>query len=111
MVKRKWVIIWDNEAKYSLKEIYKYIKKKESIAVARKVKGGIVAKVKNLKIFPEKYSEEEYAVDESGNILSVSIWSYKIIYEVEPPKILILDIFHTSRYPGRITGMIRKRRK
>lgn len=111
MVKRGWVIIWDDHAKYSLKDIYEYIKKEESVRVARKVRKGIVDKVKDLKVLPEKFSEEEYAEDESGNIRSVPIWSYKIIYEVKYPRIMILDIFHSSRYPGRIKRIIQKRKK
>lgn len=53
MVKKKLDIIWDDEAKKSLRSIYSYIKKRESIDVANKVRNEIVARSKSLSDFPE----------------------------------------------------------
>lgn len=58
MVKHKLRIIWDNEAKKSLKHIYHYIQKKESNEIARKVRNKIVTETKSLNEFPEKFQEE-----------------------------------------------------
>jgi len=43
MVKKKLKIIWNDEAKYALKSIYNYIKKRESEDRARKVRSEIAA--------------------------------------------------------------------
>lgn len=99
MVKKKLGIIWDDEAKKSLRSIYHYIKKRESIEVAKKVRNEIVAQSKSLSDFPEKFEEEPNLKDEPGNYCYKVIWSYKIIYEITSKAILILDIFHTSRDP------------
>jgi plasmid stabilization system protein ParE len=102
MVKRKLGIVWGDEAKDALKSIYKYIKKRESIEKAKKVRNEIVASAKDLNIFPEKFAEDPHLKNEPGNYRFKVIWSYKIIYEVTPEIILILDVFHTSRDPENI---------
>lgn len=102
MVKRKLKIIWDNEAKKSLQNIYNYIKGRESIEVAKKVRNIIFTQAKSLHDFPEKFEREHHLEDEVGNFRYKVIWSYKIIYEVTEESIFILDIFHTSRDPSEI---------
>lgn len=102
MVKRKLKIIWDNEAKKSLQNIYNYIKGRESIEVAKKVRNKIFTQAKSLHDFPEKFEREHHLEDEVGNFRYKVIWSYKIIYEVTEESIFILDIFHTSRNPSEI---------
>lgn len=82
MVKKKLKIIWNDEAKYALKSIYNYIKKRESEDRARKVRSEIAASAQNLNIFPEKFVEDPYLEDELGNYRFKVIWSYKIIYEI-----------------------------
>ena len=100
MVKKKLKVIWNNEAKYALRNIYNYIKKRESAETAKKVRDEIVASAKNLNVFPKKFAEDPYLKDEPGNYRFKVIWSYKIIYEVTPEVIMVLDVFHTSRDPG-----------
>lgn len=102
MVKRKLKIIWDNEAKKSLQNIYNYIKGRESIEAAKKVRNKIFTQAKTLQDFPEKFEREHHLEDEVGNFRYKVIWSYKIIYEVTEESIFILDIFHTSRDPSEI---------
>jgi plasmid stabilization system protein ParE len=97
MVRKKLLIIWDNEAKRSLRSIYDYLKTKESIPVAKKVRNEILMQSRSLGQFPEKFAEEPNLKKEAGNFRFKVIWSYKIIYEVSDETILILDIFHTSR--------------
>jgi plasmid stabilization system protein ParE len=100
MVRRaKLKIIWDNEAKRSLRSIYDYLKHKESIRVARKVRDEIVNQTKSLNQFPEKFVQEPLLKNERGNFRYKVIWSYKIIYEITSSSILVIDIFHTSRNP------------
>jgi plasmid stabilization system protein ParE len=104
MVKKKLKIIWDNEAKKSLRNIYNHIKSRESIEVAKKVRNEISSQAKSLNDFPERFEKEHNLDDEPGNYRYKVIWSYKIIYEITKEAIYILDIFHTSRDPSNIRG-------
>ncbi|MEQ9286100.1 MAG: type II toxin-antitoxin system RelE/ParE family toxin [Cyclobacteriaceae bacterium] len=104
MVKKKLRIIWNDEAKNALKSIYNYIKREESADRAKKVRTEIVESARNLNVFPEKFAEDPYLKDEPGNYRFKVIWSYKIIYEITPETIMILDVFHTSRNPDDISG-------
>jgi len=92
MVNKKMEVIWDDEAKKSLRNIYYYIKDNQSIEVAKKVRDRIVSQTNTLNIFPEKFEREHNLEDEVGNFRSMVIWSYKIIYEVTAQAIYILDI-------------------
>jgi plasmid stabilization system protein ParE len=105
MVKRKLKINWDNEAKKSLRNIYNYIKGRESVEVAKKVRNEISSQAKFLNDFPEKFEKEHNLDDGFGNYRYKVIWSYKIIYEITKEAIYILDIFHTSRDPSNIRGL------
>jgi len=102
MVKKEPSIIWGNEAKHALRNIYNYIKKRESAERAKMVRDEIVGSAKNLNVFPEKFVEDPYLKDEPENYRFKVIWSYKIIYEVTPDTITVLDVFHTSRNPSNI---------
>ena len=102
MVKKKVNIIWDNEAKKALRNIYNYIKGRESTGVAKKVRDAIFSQTQSLNDFPEKFEKEHLLKDEQGNYHYKVIWSYKIIYEVTKEAIYVLDIFHTSRDPSNI---------
>jgi plasmid stabilization system protein ParE len=102
MVKKRMKIIWDDEAKKSLRNIYNYIKGRESIDVAKRVRNEISSQAKSLNDFPEKFEREHHLEDELGNYRHKVIWSYKIIYEVTTEAIYILDIFHTSRDPSNV---------
>jgi plasmid stabilization system protein ParE len=55
MVKQIYNVIWDNEAKESLKKIYNYIKDRESIDQARKVRDEIRDLAKSLVSMPSKF--------------------------------------------------------
>jgi|694.fasta_scaffold04727_18 plasmid stabilization system protein ParE len=105
MVKKRLKVIWDNEAKQSLKSIYYYIKQRESQAQAVRVRKKIVELAKSLSSFPEKFAEEPNLKSQKGNYRFKTIWSYKIIYEVTSEAILVLDIFHTIRNPKTISEL------
>jgi plasmid stabilization system protein ParE len=107
MVRKKGLkIIWDDEAKKSLRSIYEYIKTRESANAAKRVRNTIVKQTKDLSLFPEKFAIEPTLENLEGNFRFKVIWSYKIIYEVTPDSILVLDIFHSSRDPLNIRKMI-----
>jgi plasmid stabilization system protein ParE len=103
---KKLKVIWDDEAKKSLRNIYFYIKNRESQTQAIRVRKKIVEQAKTLSSFPEKFVEEPNLKSERGNYRFKVIWSYKIIYEITPEAIIVLDIFHTSRDPQLISKLI-----
>lgn len=102
MVKRNYKVIWEDQAKASLFSIYTYIKKRESAAQARKVSNEIRDLVKSLGFMPHKYVEDPFLKDEPGDIRFKVIWNYKIVYEITQDRVIILDIFHTSRDPSNL---------
>ncbi len=99
-MRKKLNIVWDNEAKKSLRTIFLYIKNRESLAQAIRVRKKITEQARALSLFPEKFVEEFNLKSEKGNYRFKAIWSYKIIYEVTSETIFVLDIFHTSRDPN-----------
>jgi plasmid stabilization system protein ParE len=100
MVKRKYKVLWDNQAKASLRKIFNYIKQKESVEQAIIVRNEIRDLAKSLGFMPHKYAEDPFFKDRSGDIRFKAIWSYKIVYEITSETVIILDVFHTSRDPG-----------
>lgn len=105
MVRKKLPVVWDNEAKRSLRSIYDYLKHRESVTVAKKVTNAILKQTKNLGLFPEKFAEEPNLKNLPGNFRFKVIWSYKIIFEITKDAVFILDIFHTSRDPSSIQNI------
>jgi len=99
--KKKLPIRWDRLAKENLDAIFDYIAE-DSVPAARMVKKELVKLTHSLNNFPEKFSFEEYLVNEPENFRSVSKWSYKIIYEVTDECIIIADIFHMSQHPSKM---------
>lgn len=106
----KLPIRWDRLARESLNDIYNYICQ-DSPQNAKKVKRELIKLVGSLNDFPEKYSKEDFLVKEPENYRSLNKWSYKIIYEVTEEAIIIVDIFHTSQLPSKISKRIMPRKK
>jgi plasmid stabilization system protein ParE len=108
MVKKNFKVVWDDEAKASLRRIYNYMKNRESIEQAKKVRNEIMDLVKSLGFMPTKFTKEEYLKDEGGDIRFKSIWSYKLVYEITEEYVVLLDVFHTSRDPVNLTKLKKK---
>jgi len=92
----RYKIVWDIQAKESLKAIYLYIKEASPNA-AQKVKKEILSLTASLSDMPERFSTEYYLQGSNKEFRSVSLWSYKIIYRVHEQEVRILDIIHTKR--------------
>ena len=108
MVKRHYQVIWDDEAKASLRKVYNHIKKRESIDQAIKVRDAIKDLAKSLGFMPRKFSRDPFLEGEPGDNRFKAIWSYKIVYEVTDKEVIILDVFHTSRDPRNLKEIKRK---
>jgi plasmid stabilization system protein ParE len=93
MVERKYPVIWEDEAKNSLRRIYNYIKNRESIKQAKKVRNTITELAGSLGFLPRKFTKDPFLETETGEFRFKVIWSYKIIYEVTEKEVIILDIF------------------
>ena len=92
-------VIWSQEARKSLSEIYNYIFE-DSPQNAEKVLNKIIDLVESLQ--DERY---EFAIDPIINkerFRHLSIWDYKIIYERTNDKVVILDIFNGKQNPDKL---------
>lgn len=92
-------VIWSQEAKTSLTEIYNYIFE-DSPQNAEKVLNKIIDVAESSQ--DERY---EFAIDPIINkekFRHISIWSYKIIYERTKNGVLILDIFNGKQNPAKL---------
>jgi toxin ParE1/3/4 len=95
---KKLKIYWKDRARFSLREIYFFVRK-DSPAAAEKVKKDILSLAESLSLFPGKYAEELYLKNKDSSVRFAVIYNYKIIYQITKQEIIILDIFHTSRNP------------
>lgn len=99
MVKKHYKVVWDDEAKASLRRVYNYIKKRESPQQATKVRTEISELAKSLGFMPRKYTRDPFMEKDRRDIRFKAIWSYKLVYEVTEDAVVILDVIHTSRNP------------
>ncbi len=83
--KTVYKIVWDVQAKQSLKELYNYYKQKSKQG-ATNVKNDILQAAKNIVPFPEKFS---YDLDLGDPYHRVVVRQYKIIYLVNEQELLI----------------------
>jgi toxin ParE1/3/4 len=93
------IVIWSQEARKSLSEIYNYIFE-DSPQNAEKVLNKIIDLAESLQ--DERY---EYSIDPIINkekFRHISIWSYKIIYDRTNNGVLILDIFNGKQNPAKL---------
>lgn len=96
------VLLWSDNAKDDLKEIYQYYKLKACKQIADKITNAIVEKTiilknnerigQNEELFSDKYQEIRYLVE--GN--------YKIVYLIENDFIIISTIFDCRQNPKKL---------
>jgi plasmid stabilization system protein ParE len=108
MVKRNYKVIWEDSAKASLRNIYNYIKNRESEDQAKKVRDEIRDLAKSLGFMPHKFAEDPILKEEPGDIRFKVIWSYKLVYETTKEEVIILDVYHTSRDPQNLKQIKKK---
>lgn len=86
-------IIWSQQAKKSLKEIFDYYKDK-SLQGAKNVRADLLNAPKKT-IFARQYQKDEI----NPKYYRIIVRNYKILYLEHNHQILIIDIFSTSQSP------------
>ena len=88
------MVIWSDPAKADLRSIYDFIAH-DSMHYARKVTQDIVAKTDVLNELPRMGK----MVPELGNdaIRELSLYSYRILYEIKAPDVIVLAVIHKRR--------------
>lgn len=99
MVAKTYKIIWTDEAKKDLKDIFDFIKI-QSVQSAKNVISDIRNAPKAIR-FSTQY-EEEYYNDKYRRII---IRNYKILYRISESKneLIIATVFHTSQNPEKLS--------
>ncbi len=88
------MVIWSDPARADLRSIYDFIAH-DSMHYARKVAQDIVAKTDALNELPRMGK----MVPELGNddIRELSLYSYRIVYEIREPDVVVLAAIHKRR--------------
>lgn len=97
-MKKKLKVVWDLEAKESLKSIYEYIKE-ESPQGAKKVKNTILTSTRILAQNPLMYEKDRFRNNDDDSYRAYEVYSYRITYKVTEEMIYILRLRHTSQSP------------
>ena len=79
MVKKHYKVVWQDEAKASLRRIYNYIKKLESPQQAAQVRSEIKKEGDSLGSMPHKFTKDPFLEKYQRNIRFKAIWSYKLV--------------------------------
>lgn len=102
-------IIWTEPAKNKLREISDYYKKKAGKRTAQKIRNEIYSRVAILSTNPRAGAQEELLKDKTQEFRFLVEGNYKIIYWLEPGKVLISTVFNCRRNPEKIRKIISKK--
>ena len=99
MVAKTYKIIWTDEAKKDLKDIFDFIKI-QSVQSAKNVISDIKNMSKTIRF--SNQNKQEYYNDRYQRII---IRNYKILYRISDSKneLIIAAVFHTSQNPEKIS--------
>jgi plasmid stabilization system protein ParE len=103
MTKKKIRVLWSNEAKADLKEIYEWIKETtESVKDATTTRTDIINASKQI-VYIEQYQVEELLGEPYRRMV---VRHYKIVYRPDSDnQIRILKIFDTHKSPNKIKNI------
>ena len=98
-------VVWTDEAKFSLLDIYNFI-------LTQSIQNAVMV-IDVLTDLGESLSDEklEYSKDlilDDERYKSVSKWSFKIIYERTEKEVIILAIFNSNQSPGKLFELLKK---
>lgn len=92
-------VVWSERAKISLANIYEYVYQ-DSEEAADRVLETILEKAESLQDDRIDYPKDPILNDERFRFILQ--WSFKIIYERTKSTVIIIDIFHTRKDPGKM---------
>ncbi|MFM7021769.1 MAG: type II toxin-antitoxin system RelE/ParE family toxin [Flavobacteriales bacterium] len=97
-------IVITDWAKANLKDIHNYHKNVASLRTANSIKNKIIAGIKDIPNFINKYQEEENLKKLALGHRRYITGNYKIVYRVEKKTIFITDIFDSRQDPKKMNG-------
>ena len=93
-------VLWSEQSKTDLKEIFDYIKNVENRERANYVIANIKKEANEIACFPAKHAQEPLISDQT--VRYAIKWSYKILFTVSEKHINIVRLFHTAQNPEKI---------
>jgi plasmid stabilization system protein ParE len=93
------IIVWSSRAMADTLDIYNTLLEKNSKQTARKIRKEIVSAPEGI-IFPEQFQYDEYGF----MYRRIIVRNYKIFYDVDDNKIVIISVFNTHRHPSLMKG-------
>jgi plasmid stabilization system protein ParE len=92
------IISWDKMALNQFGVAIEYIAK-NSVQNAEKVRLDIIKKIESLPSNPEMFPLDKYKLSNDGFFRAFELHRLRIAYYIEPHRVRILRIRHTSREP------------
>ena len=94
-------VVWSKEAKISLDKYCDFIAE-ESVKASKKVRKEIILAAKSLSENHNLYQIDEYYSNNKGDIRRFFHWQYRVVYQVQENRVLIINIYHTKKSPAPI---------
>jgi plasmid stabilization system protein ParE len=98
MVKSKYEIIWDEDARKYFRTAIKYIKQ-ESPQGAKTVRIEILKTVKSITSNPFIFEPDRFRKDNAGDFRAFTVFHFRITYRIDADHIQIVRMRHTSQEP------------
>lgn len=92
---------WSNCARDDLDDLVRYISR-DSVFYARRFAEKVVFSTRQLQVFPETGRMTPEAEDTS--VREIIIHGYRVMYRIEPDRLLVLAVMHGSRDVGGMAG-------
>lgn len=98
-MKKTRTVVWTPTARKAFKEHIAFIKQISPSAAAR-VRKEILSTVRLLANDAEIFQLDEYRQDLNSNIRRFFRWHFKVVFEVDADRVVILKVLHTSMDPA-----------
>ena len=92
-------VVWSEKARNSLADIYDYVYQ-DSPETAEKVLVKLIEKATSLQDKRVEYPKDPILDDDRFRFIIQ--WSFKRIYQRTESEVIIIDIFHTKKDPGKL---------